>query len=780
MTNQDYSTLSDAELMALINQPEQPPQPQARSSQIAPMGPAADAPYIPPSPPPVPVQAQSLPDISQPRDPAAYQPTTDDRMRGFARGVPILGAAADEGNAALAALLAPTVEPMLRSAPQGVQDFLGYDQRADIGGEGDYKARFDAAMNLQRFKDDRYDQGAPNDSMTSKAAGTVLGSIAGMKALAPISGALAPEIGLLPRVGAGIVEGGALGGAQGYADGEGGFNDKSRLEGAGKGAVLGSLAGGAVPIGLTAGGAAWKATGGKVIDMVKGARAPVVAPKTEAEALAQALKGGGEAAGDTVAPALNQDLAEVLASRQKVPVTEVPASAEADAYARIARAMQRQRQTPEELGARVTGLGERGMIADSGDAMRNLARDAVNRPSGAEDIARAALDLRQKGLVEGGEFAIRPSSGRILDQAAEGLGVDGKQFYSEIDNQIAARKAAADPAYAKLREGQPVAVADLKEFAGSDMFAKAYDRARAISQKEFVKVPGVEGEAIMPLPAKMPENLDWRTLDLMKQGMDDLISTSTLQGIGNTERGAAKGYLQRYVARLDELNPDYKVARDAFAGPTAMKNAIEEGRSVFKEDAPVLAKKLSDLSEGEQQMYRLGALQGLKDKLGNADVTYDAARQAGVLKPNQLERFKELFPSKEAFAKFADMLANEQTMFQTRGAILGNSTTAKQLAAMADNDGSPMESFAQTAFDAKTGNVMGLIRALGRVGGPAKLSEPSAEALASILTNMDQAAIPGVVQRLTEAQKRQMLADALRQSTGAGAASAAAGAGSPK
>jgi hypothetical protein len=940
MTGQDYSKLSDAELMALIGQPEQP---VARSSQQAPMGPAADAPQIQQPQAPVPVQAQPLPDISQPRPEPQGAPTfedvahgVDNRVGAMARGVPILGALADEGNAALAAGISPALEPMLRNAPKLAQVLMGYDPRKEISGAGDFGDRFDAAMNLQRFRDDQFDAANPTESKVLQGIGTVGGSIAAIPALAAGSAALPVEAGLIPRMAVGALEGGLVGGAQGYASGDGGVSDPSRIQGAGQGALVGAAAGTAAPAALAGAGAVWKGTGGKVIDMVRGARRPVAVPKTEAEALAEILKGkpatktltnpdgfsepldmsadariaralsegynpkkpfyhgspddiqsfdpnltkrgnygrgvyttrmkdsasayaGNEGAvyplalkaertldittpegraiydamkgdedalrksydlirapGETVvlngpaarsvfdpfnpggearvgvprpgdfsvkglpsaptAPPVSsaeRDLAEILASRQQVPVTSVPASAEDDAYLRIARSMTRQRQTPEQLGEVVSGLGPRGMVADSGDAMRNLLRDATNRPSGAEDIARKALNLRQQGQLEGGEFTIRPSSGRIMDQAAEGLGVPGKQYYDEIETQLTARKAAADPAYAKMREAAPVDAKELNAFSAAPIFKDAYNRAKAISEKEFVTVPGVEGEVIMPLPDKVPDFLDWRTLDLMKQGLDDLVKEAKVEGIGANSQGATKGFLKRFVNRLDELNPDYKVARDAFAGPTAMKDAVEAGRSVFSEDAPVVSKAIADLTESEREMYRVGALQGLKDKLGNTDVTYDAARKAGILKPNQLELFKELFPSREKFAEFADMLVKEQTMFQTKGAVLGNSSTAKQLLQAADNDESPVETLVQGGLDAKTGNVMGLVRALGRIGGPAKMSEPTSEALASILTNMDQAGLPKVIERLTEAQKRQLLAEALRGGTATAAQSGA-------
>lgn len=823
----DVSKLSDAELLALIGQQ---PQAQPATPQQAPMqqgpGEGLGTQYQQP----VPVQQQPLPDLSQPREqaPPDFLDEMDQKVRALARGVPVAGALADEGNAAILAGVAPYVEPLLKNTPL-------YDPKSAIGDLPTFKDRYDAALNLQRFRDDSYDAAHPTESKVLRGVGTVGGSIAALPALAAGSSALPATAGLLPRMLVGGLEGGAVGSAQGYAEGAGGFDDPSRLGGAVKGGILGAGVGGAFPVATTVGGAVWRNTGQKAVDAV---RMALSGAKTESQALAEVLKGGAAseaAATAQAAPELARMVRrhngvdypiEVTGPRKVdpsgkawvevtgdtgsvgfVPEAEIfptsggaqaasapgvaeavanasgpiPPSQQADAYSRLALALERQGQTPEQMAARVGSIGPNAMIADTGDAVRTLGRDAFNRPSGAEDIIRKALEARQRGVMVDGEFAAQPSSMRILDAASEGLGVNGKAYYDEADNLLATRKAAAQPAYAKAYEAQPVDIGELREFAGTPLFQQAYQRARGISEKEFVTLPdGTEG--IMPLSERFTNNeaLDWRTLDLMKQGLDDLVKEGKVQGIGANEQGAIKRYAGRFVEKLDSLNPDYRAAREAFAGPTAMMDALEAGRTALREDTPVMARKISNMTPAEQDAYRLGAFQALKDKLGNADVTYDAARQAGVLKPNQLERFKELFPDRKKFADFVNLMANEQTMFQTRSALMGNSTTAKQLAAMSENDAGPVEQMAQGAVDLKTGNVLGIIRALGRAGGQPKMSPATAESLASILTNTDQSQLPIVVQHLTEAQKRRLLAEAVRGGATVGAESGAASAAQPK
>lgn len=663
-------------------------------------------------------------------------------VRAFAQGVPVLGAYADEGNAAINAALAPTVEPWTQMPGWEALANLGvlpkYDERFALADKGDFKNRYDAALNYTKGIDDQ----AVKDRPGMYGAGALAGTVAALPYLGWLS-ARAAGSNLAVRTGAGLAEGGLWGAAQGYGSGEGAGFDPSRLEGAMKSGAFGAGVGAALPTVGNALGMAWQ--GGK--EAVAGVRAPALAR--------EATSGASEALGASPEQAIAAALIKPKAG------AAAPAAGGNDAYARIAQAMARQKATPAELVEQTTALGPHGVLADTGEPMRDLARAAVNRPSGAADIAKKNLDPRQMGVLVDGEFTSRSSSQRILDEAAKGLGVEGKQFHQEIDGLLATRKATADPLYAKVREAPPVDIGELRDFAGTPDFRAAYGRAREISQREFVSLPD-GSKQIVPLPEHFTSNegVDWRTLDLMKQSLDDMVTEGATQGIGSNARGAIKSYRDAFRDKLDTLNPDYKAARAAYAGPSAMVEAMEDGRKLLREDAYVIGKRLKDMGESEQQMVRLGALQELKAKLGNTDVTYDAARTAGVLKPNQLERFKELFPDQAAFARFANTLGAEQTMFQTRSALFGNSTTARQLAAMKDEPDLAGQAV-ETAINVKTGGMAAVVRALAKISGPSPMKPATAEDIASILTNLDQGQLPRVARRLAEEQRRQALARAV-------------------
>jgi hypothetical protein len=693
-------------------------------------------------------------------------------VRAFARGVPALGAFADEANAATAATVAPFMEPMLRNAPGMVQQLAGYDPNMEIGDAGDWQARYDAAKSLQTLTDQQYDQENPVLSPSLQVGGAIGGTIAGLRVLSPLStAAVGADAGLLMRSGAAAVEGAGLGAIHGYGSGQGSWTDPSRLKGAGGGAVLGGLAGGTFPVAAHAAGQGWRATGGRVIDAIRGERAVQGGASAEAERIARALRGD--------APAAERATMEGQMATAMQPELRARASEVDDAYVRIAKALERGKTTPGEAIARVEALGPHGVLADVSPAAQDLMRAAINRPGKGSTIAEANLSPRQRGVFnkDTGEYDVRPSSLRITDEAAEGLGVGGRGYNETADALLATRKATAGPAYAKAYQAPPADLGEFRDFAGSPLFKKAYERARSISEKEFVTLPDGT-EVIQPLPQRLTSNatLDWRTLDLMKQGLDDLIKEGKVQGIGVNEQGAIKGYLQRFVAKLDGLNPDYKVARETFAGPTAMRDALEEGRALLREDAYTIGKRLGEMTPSEQEMVRLGALQELQTKLGNANVTFDAANQAGLLKPNQLARFKELFPTREAFSKFITTLENEKAMFSTNQAAFGNSTTAKQILNVMEPSDPQLEGagLALTGV-AQGGNPLALIQAIRRMGMESPMSEPVAETIASVLTNPDKARLAEVLRNMEAAGVRGAAQDVIRRMQGTGAAQAASG-----
>jgi hypothetical protein len=908
----------------------------------------------------------------------------DATIRTLARGVPILGPLANYANAATNATLAPWFEPLLDAIP-------GHDRRDDIAeGGASWGQRFDRSLAMQRALDAQVDHDHPVLSLGGQIVGGALGVAASGGLLTPATGFLArvaPEAGLLPQMATGAVDGAALGGAQGYLAGDGGLGDPSRIQGAERGAIFGGAAGGAAAPVLAGGRALWNATGQKLVDAALGPVTIGDAPASDADLLAQAVgdhgadqlagrSGGGNLPASGASPrTAADDLADAIAARAEAPSIEVAPSAASGAYDRIFRAISRAGQTPDEVIDQARKLGTFGTLADTSVPAMDLARAVADAPGQGGQIAQRALDLRQKGSLDPatGQWEVRPASLRVGDTLGNALGVS--EGAADAQSALVARqRSAAGPAYRQAYAAPPVSVDDLSDFSSSPMFQEAYDRARAISQREFVTMPD-GSEKIMPLPpldltapaapgaiggsslssgdtafdqalqdirqygpersgslitairakgglklldsqgqrysvgpdidgdvlaARYPglinnrsgmpaegmaqalqedgwfghgvedptepfeqamwkdvngdgyfhpdayevghvynqraldeemsaagipagtptpkaaqmladyrsadnlerqaiqaegnagdpyqqefdrlsaprgQQLDWRTLDLMKQGMDDMVREGRVQGIGANEQRATTGYLSRFVDQIDALNPDYATARAAFAGPAKLLDAIDAGRAYMGEDAPTVTAAMKDLSPSEQDAYRLGAVQAERDRLGSVPVTYDAATRAGVNTPNRLAKLQALFPDQASYAAYVQKLQNEATMFGTRARVLGNSSTASRLAHMDDMESNPLEALSEVAEMGHNPHG-GALRLLGRLltaGNGQQLREPVANAASAIMFNQNPDAFPSFEQGLSDAATRARLAAIVAGKAQPAASTAASG-----
>lgn len=932
----DLNTLSDEQLLAIASG-QAPPDvgfgagvrpPDASTGQgvdlwvgsdqmvpaSAPDGPTQQGGFEPPA---TPAPAPTAPPPEQ-----GLAGATQDRFAAFARGVPVLGSLADEGSAAVNAAVAPAVEPVLKWLDQKGID-LGFDERYQLGDIPGFGARYDAAKQMQNSLQQRYDAEHPVQSGMLQFGGGIASGVGAAalapRALAPLSTALKPGAGLVARSAAAAGEGAALGAAHGYGMGEGGLDDPSRANSALVGGAVGGGIGAIAPGAMDLIGAGARAAVRPFLQ--RGRRVPEGAMAGAPEAAAPGSPLPATAPTPAVPAVPQDDLAAVLAARQQIPMPRVKAGAEEDAYAHIARALERQRQTPQLMADSVTELGPLGVIADSGPAMADLGRQAINRPSGAETIAREALDARQTGVMRDGEWVSPPSSTRLLNEAQGGLQVPDTKFHQSFDVLSQIQKEAADPLYAQVREigptnspkldrlmarpsmqrarrqayelakeegrdpeglgltfmdepdwnvstvqpeeqptvrqslekalrgrktaptqGKSLAkfIADgggLRDAGGelSAMDAQLWNHGKAFQRRIIGDGDSDDGWAMRaweagyfpelverPTPRQLYDALDaefrgkpryareadqgaadryrmreeaeemlyrggspddvpnpddyvgrpapengpvWtteptaETWDYIKRGLDDQLEPYREgKKAWDSKARAINQTLQDLKAELIELNPVYGEALSAYAGPAAMKDALSAGRRAFSEDAEMLGRKFADMGQAEQDMYRLGALQALKDKLGGSDVTANAARIAGLLRPNQLERFREIFPSQETYARFVQSMQNENRMFGTRSAAFGNSTTAKQLAGMQQEEPGALEQGVGLALSAKTGGVAGLLGAINRVGQP-RMSAETAEAIAAILMNTDQSQLPQVIERLLGARARQQASE---------------------
>lgn len=344
------------------------------------------------------------------------------------------------------------------------------------------------------------------------------------------------------------------------------------------------------------------------------------------------------------------------------------------AIERIQRALQRDEMTTEDARDQLQELGVNATIADvGGENVQGLAIAAQRIPGRGRTAAREVLETRQAG-----------QSGRIADTINDTLG-QGGEFRQTRDALIQSRKTNAQPLYDRAYAQEIPNSTELQALLGRPAISQAYTRARTIAANEGETLPEVLDTTVAP---------SMRTLDFIKRGLDDVIETSRdpLTGAlrGDVARGVASSR-RELVGLIDDANPDYKAARAVYAGDSASIDALNQGRRLGNSlnrktdefDPEQILDDLDRMNDAEKSFFRQGLARGLIDVVESVPDTADAVKRL-IGTEGRRGRLRAAFPDGEAFTRFMTELNRELRFFETRGAVLGGSQTARNVAEQAD------------------------------------------------------------------------------------------------
>lgn len=169
-------------------------------------------------------------------------------------------------------------------------------------------------------------------------------------------------------------------------------------------------------------------------------------------------------------------------------------------------------------------------------------------------------------------------------------------------------------------------------------------------------------EAGDPIIDKTP---NMRTLNVVKKGLDAMVEDSkdAMTGKLSEEGRAINGVRKSFLSKLDEINPDYKAAREAWAGPTKVQEAFDRGLNLFqnrtgssgvKTTPEALGAWFENASTSEQEAARHGARAAFEQQMRASG---DPAAKAGVLANKEVNQDKlaTIF-GKDAAGKIVDRL----------------------------------------------------------------------------------------------------------------------------
>jgi hypothetical protein len=476
--------------------------------------------------------------------------------------------------------------------------------------------------------------------------------------------------------------------------------------------------------------------------------------------------------------------------------------------------------TPRSAGALISDAQGRGSpmaLADTGENARGLLGAVSRRPGGARTITKTAIIERQKAQAErisdavsrdlGPTANIRDMSESFITKAR----ADAAPLYDEayqaplasvpgIDSLIgrpSMRRALARAYRIAAEEGRdPSSLGLVKDGAGNVVVRPVREMAEqkvADAQKAFqaadadfrrasatltggtreeqgkltqasdaLKAAQDELGALAsdtdPVTAKMPS---WQTLDYVKRGMDDVVESyrdkTTGKLVLDTEGRAINDTLRTFLTRVDNANPAYAQARQAYAGPASLRDALQKGNKALARSADDLIAETKNLSPSETEMYRMGLRKAITDAVANKGDFADKAT-ALIGTPKKRAALQKIFGGKEGFDRFIATLGDEEAMGQTFKTVATGSPTSERLAFdAATADTGLAESAMGTAVKgmrdgpwAAIADGLSKIRDAERFG-TGKAGDEAREGIASLLTETD----PAVLDDLIRAAQRE-------------------------
>jgi len=429
-----------------------------------------------------------------------------------------------------------------------------------------------------------------------------------------------------PLVRAGVTAGASAvtGAVTGALGGAGAAGVGERMAGAQAGGTLGGIVGGAAPAVTKGIGAA----GSRVVDVTSGI--PVVQ---------QVGKAVGLATGQTVD----------AANRAK---------------AKLLEAMYRDKVSPADLEKMIAAATKPvGIVDVAGENVRSLADVAQKYPSEARQAAKLALEERGAGQAE-----------RIQADISKYLGGFTDPF--EYTNAIAQRqKQLSSPLYQKAYAYGEVTDPAVLKFLELPQFKTAAKEAQALL--------AAEGRTVdMSRPTV-------ETLDNIKRGLDALIEKET-DSFGKVSKLGQiyKTKKNEFLSELDSAVPDFGKARAAFAGEAELLDATKLGKDFYKQTATEANRTFAKLSPSEQEAYKVGALDAVKEKIQTAKDTADIRKRI-FGSPAERNRVSSLFPDDATFKQFEKDMMTESVMRRTQEKILGNSATAERQLGMQQLEAEP-------------------------------------------------------------------------------------------
>lgn len=347
---------------------------------------------------------------------------------------------------------------------------------------------------------------------------------------------------------------------------------------------------------------------------------------------------------------------------------------------KIIQALQRDKLTVQEVRSamdtiRKSGYKPETIMEVGGESTKRLGETVASYPAGGS-VAAKMVEERKAGAAE-----------RILTdfKAAFNANADPMDL---ADNLIATRTAASAPLYkAAFDKSGVIGGESIDRVMQDPAFVRAYERANRLALREVDEAGNVVGKALPDL-LESGNAFDLKTINFIKRGIDAEINYSKLptSGLEKTEVDSIKNLRTVFMRNVDEQAPkEYKQARDAFAGPSQVIDAIDSGRSFFDIDARQLRKTYDALGPSEKDGFSIGAYDAIRTKIQSGADGIDQVRRT-FGSPEKRDQIRVLI-GEDAFTTLESQLARERAIRTTDMKLTGGSQTQPRATAQAEFEG---------------------------------------------------------------------------------------------
>lgn len=494
-----------------------------------------------------------------------------------------------------------------------------------IGPENTFEGGYNRTVNNIRNRVEDYRTRHP----AAATAAEIAGSIPTM-ALIP-GGAAAEGATWIARAGRSAVTGAGLGALYGAGEANGDLGD--RVKGALGGAVTGAVTGGlASPVIDMA------AVGGRVIGQrASSAVRGIINPDAEAARRIAAARQRDIAAGaNTLTPA-----DEAIAAQAGQPVTNIDRGGE------VTRALARSAANTSPEARQALGRMIDDRFAGQGDRTSTFLLGLVRTPGNATET-REALQLAARR-------ANRPAYGRAYAEGDRGI------WTPELE------RLASSPAVVSAMRSAAVRGKDRSVTEGFGGFNPG------VTVSDSGQVTFRRGQGGVPT---YPNLQYW---DYVKRELDD--AANAARRAGRNEEAATTGALASQLRDvLDAEVPSYAAARAGAARFFGANDALEAGSLFVRSNAPIAEARraLARMSQPERELFREGFLSALLDMVARIG---DRRNIVNAIWGSPQAREKiEVALGPQAARRLEAFMRVETLLDMARGAIQGNSTTARQLA----------------------------------------------------------------------------------------------------